>query len=211
MGTIRIAGGAIALAAALALTGCSGTPATPEPTAPASAVTDAPAETPAATEAPLFEAAAEEPVTAASPAGTNVQAEQVADLRAQGAHVYVFPSGTGDGIVVNPGEALPEVVLTEAKILTSGGGTSAGITQVQVVRQALEDAGLQVWVLYRALPAADGAERFVLRHAGLEGVREYGQTHPISADGHATREGAIAEMQGLIDANPAAPIIDLTV
>jgi hypothetical protein len=77
--------------------------------------------------------------------------------------------------------------------------------------EALTDAGVPAFFLYRAMGLDGGIGGYTVHTNEVPGVREYMAT--ISGgkvDGYDTKEAAIAEMQPLMDANPGIPLLDLT-
>ena len=185
---------ALITALGVTLTACSTDIATPAPATPAATESVEPVET--------------APVTADATDGTDVPADQIEGLRAQGATVYTLTSGAG--VVVTPGAELPDVVVEDAQSRVPAGGSQAAIGKVQTLRADLENEGIPAFVLYE-VNGLDGALRYMVRPTfNVEGVSDYAaKIGGGKVDGWDAKDGAIAEMQGLMDQNPSAPLIDL--
>ena len=133
---------AIALALTAGIASCS-TDTAPEPAASSATTADAvePVAEPATAPDP-----APAPLTAASPAGTEVPADRVEELRAAGAHVYVPYSG-GTAMIIEAG-TIPQVIIDDA--LTSMAAVPAASRAIAMgfVREQVEAAGASAFFLY---------------------------------------------------------------
>ena len=205
---------AAALFGALAFSlvaGCSSdTPPAAAPTPSVSAT-----ETPATPEPTVEPAAVEAP---APVAGDAIPADKVEELRAEGVSVYVSPNMGGEGLVVEPGVALPEIVVNDIAALSAptaapdmSAADAAMAKQVAQSRQ-MKAAGLSVlYITYTADYAANGqltGSGYVVDAMNVPDAKAF---FTAAGDTSApTKEGAIAKVQPLIDANAGIQIIDLT-
>lgn len=150
---------AIGLALAGLLTGCASNSAThtaDEATQAATTAVATSSATPSAASSATPTATATTPA-AAPTAGATVPAAQVAAVRAAGAHVYVSPNGSGDGLVVDPSAALPAVVVADTHSAlrnvnwTDGTKTAADFSATQkayaAAGKAMQAAGIKAFVL----------------------------------------------------------------
>lgn len=179
----------------------------------------APVEPPAVT-APATSTSAPADVATPEPApalptevGATVPAADVEAVRAAGAAVYVTASG--DGIVVAPGQPLPEVVVEEAAstgwgdapadTLTAYGQALAAQT---AVLQRLDDAGVPV-IVVRVAGVYEGQNRVASTYGvGIVGVPDSYEINRGLTNGK--RATADAQVEDLLTRYPDAQVLDLT-
>ncbi|WP_156382765.1 hypothetical protein [Sanguibacter sp. Leaf3] len=201
--------GAIALG--LLVSGCSSD----------SLVPVAPTPSVSAMETPTEPAPTVEPVAVEAPApvaGDAVPADAVEELRAEGVSVYVSPNSGGEGLVVEPGVALPEIVVNDIQANSTPtapadkSAFSAQATKEAALRLEMEKAGLSALFLTHAGEyGADGSltgSQYVVRAFNVANARDF--TAAAGDTRSTTRDGAIAAAQGLIDSNPGIQMVDLT-
>lgn len=208
---------AATFAAVLVLTGCSNgstpetTPATPTATSPA------PVETVTPTEAPTPDVII--PTEAPAPvAGDAIPADKVEELRESGVSVYVSPNAGGEGLVVEPGVALPEIVVNDIaanSIPAAPANKSEFAAQTAKVKAQIDEmraADLSVlYITYTGDYAVSGeltGSGYVVTSMNVDNARAF-----FSSAGRTdapTKEGALAKVQPLIDSNPGIMVIDLT-
>lgn len=201
-----------ALALAFLVSGCGSADAPPTP---------APAPSVSATDAPATPEPTVEPVAVEAPApvaGDTVPADEVETLRESGLSVYVSPNAGGEGLVVEPGVALPEVVVNdiEANAAAEAPATvdefAARNAQVEAVKAEMKKAGLSAFYITRSGNyGADGSltgQGYVVLALGVDGVREWAQAAGDTRSD--TKDGALANAEGLLALAPGAPVIDLT-
>lgn len=208
---------AATFAAVLVLTGCSNgstpetTPATPTVTSPA------PVETVTPTEAPTPDVII--PTEAPAPvAGDAIPADEVEELRAEGVSVYVSPNAGGEGLVVEPGVALPEIVVNDiqaAGVPEAPADMSSfdSLMSKEVAQERqLTAAGLSaLYITYTANYSASGqltGSGYVVSSMNVDNARDFFSTAGNTSA--PTKEAAIAKAQPLIDANPGIQIVDMT-
>ncbi|KQT98363.1 hypothetical protein ASG53_11930 [Sanguibacter sp. Leaf3] len=172
-------------------------------------------------ETPTEPAPTVEPVAVEAPApvaGDAVPADAVEELRAEGVSVYVSPNSGGEGLVVEPGVALPEIVVNDIQANSTPtapadkSAFSAQATKEAALRLEMEKAGLSALFLTHAGEyGADGSltgSQYVVRAFNVANARDF--TAAAGDTRSTTRDGAIAAAQGLIDSNPGIQMVDLT-
>lgn len=205
---------AATFAAVLVLAGCSNgstpetTPATPTVTSPA------PVETVTPTEAPTVE-----PTEAPAPVvGDAVPATEVEELRAEGVSVYVSPNAGGEGVIVEPGVVLPEVVVNDIASNSTPAAPAnkdefaAHAEKVTAQSAEMKASGLSVlYIRYVGDYSFSGeltGSAYIVDAMNVANARDFfGSAGRTDAP---TKEGAIAKAQGLIDSNPGITVVDLT-
>lgn len=189
----RLALAATAVTLALALTGCSSGAADPP--------TDKAAK-------PAVEETPEVPVVPVdAPVGTAVPYDQVDALIEAGASVWELSDHTG--VVVDPAAPLPEAVVADFREITGGGRAATGIGRALEVRNQLSESGFVAFLLYETQPI-DGVTHYtVYPTSTIPGLKDFYASISGGAP-RPTKEGAIEEVQSLIDAHPEAQFIDLT-
>lgn len=193
------------------ITGCSTDAPPPAAPTPSISVTESPAE-PAPTVDPV---AVEAP---APVVGDTVSADAVDTLRAEGVSVYVSPNSGGEGLVVEPGVVLPEVVVADLTTLSAPAAPadkaafSAKAEKETALREEVKKAGLSVLFLtYTGDYAASGeltGSGYVVNSHNVANARAF-----FSSAGRTdapTKAGALANAQPLLDSNPGITLIDLT-
>ena len=210
------ASAAIVIAAALLLGACSSSP--EESPTPAISASGSAEPTSEATTEPSSEPTLA-PVEAPAPiAGDAIPAGEVEALRESGVSVYVSPNAGGEGLVVEPGVALPEIVVNDIQANSTPSAPadksafSAQATKEMALRQEMEKSGLSVLFLTHAGDySADGSltgSKYVVRAFNVANAKDF--TAAAGDTRSTTKEGAIANAQGLVDSNPGIQIIDLT-
>ncbi|NCT91979.1 hypothetical protein GXB85_13610 [Cellulomonas sp. APG4] len=185
-----------ALGLGLVLTGCTAEPVEPAvPVATEQPATPAPAPEPVEPEVPA--------VTADSPVGTEVPADQVQALRAEGVHVYVPRTGEA-AVIVAPGE-VPDQVIEHVRAEAGSGSPQDVRASVSGIMSEFEDAGTAALILVK-LEAG-----YTVFTPNVPGAKEFWTARNGGAKGWDTKEQAIAEVQPLTDANPEATLIDATI
>lgn len=207
---------AITLALAVTLTGCAGaSPRTADE--PAQTATIASATPTAAATTPATTAAA---VTVPA-AGATVPAAQVAAVRAAGGHVYVSPTGTGDGLVVDPAAPLPAVVVADTHAAspnvkwTDGGHTLAEFSASQkalgAFGKAAQAAGIKAFVL-ETFPqvikdgAVSGKTSYLVSPVGMPDATAWVAARGGMPGGFSA-QAAIDAAQELFAAFPGVPLV----
>ena len=140
---------ATAGAIALSTAGCSSDD-TPGPPSDSGPVVTAPVETPQ----PEHTAPEVEAPEVVTEVGATIPADQIAAARAAGAQVYVSPRGDGAGLIVRPGDPLPDEVRADIESILSTPDQMSSVEDFNNAlagyrekSAALRDAGLSAFVV----------------------------------------------------------------
>ena len=199
---------AVVIAVMVGLAGCAS--GTPEALEPESTVSVEPTAEPVAEPAP--EPTVEVPQFPTE-VGAIIPADQVEAARAAGIPVYVSPNG-GDGVVVQPAQPLPPQVINDFNAAYGGPLPQntmewrAKLSANSKVTDALVETGvpfirIQWWGSY------DDAGLIETKYTGSVGNTPGFYEFNRSLTPSDTKEGMLAQLQSVIDANPGIPIIDM--
>lgn len=210
----RVAAATIAAFAALTMSACSDPETGVQPSAPPSQSATEPPQTEPADEEPAEVEATEEPVD--PDVGDIIAADEIEQARDTGAAVYVSPTGDGTGVVIDPRDETPEVILRDVEAVPSVASTSmedgGRLAQQRVeLNRAIVDAGSGVFMLteaphYVGLELA-GVDYVVYAFGDFEQLDEYKADPDII---QSTKSAAVEAAQPYMDANPDFAFIDAT-
>lgn len=209
----RLAAAGIGVLAALTTSACSDPDPGPEPSPPVMEDptppdSNAEVEAPEATET-------EEPDPEPPAVGDVVDAGDIEQARELGADVYVSPTGDGTGVVIDPSEGTPEVIVRDVEaapsaaqdtLAESGEAMAASVD----LNDAIVESGSGAFMLTEA-PHFLGSElvgiQFIVYPFGeFDGVEDYiAEITPRDSESQ-----AIADAQPYMDANPGFTFIDAT-
>jgi hypothetical protein len=144
--------------------------------------------------------------------GATIPAAQVLAARTAGAHVYVSPNGSGDGLVVAAGKPLPQALV--ADYAASGAGTAATTTTDETARaqklgamlMALMDADIPVVSVHEMGTYSGGKNIQSFWTIGIDGVPNF-KTINGGLPHEPTHAAAVAAAQKLA-AQYGAEVVD---